>query len=111
MDMMEQSRWAPGLSNDFQLVIDVRTGSIIHIDLDRLFQKEITPVQWDECCIEELENITDYIVARKYVSTTIYDDESTTHYSAWGEQLLQQRCDSRTDQDLQRNGATVQQQI
>ena len=65
--MMDSER-ARCLSEDFQVVIDASTGSIIHIDMDRVLTTQVGHYNyWNEACMQKLENITEYMTAKKYV--------------------------------------------
>jgi len=83
-EMMMYSNHSQCLAQDFQLVIDSITGSIFHIDIDRCFQKirksfKIKPknVMNITDCMQELETITESMIARKkYLYLTIDSAES-----------------------------------
>jgi len=70
MEMMMDSNHSQCLSQDFQLVIDAITGSIVHVDIDRCFQT-INRGGWGEACIQKLQNITAGMIARKKYLYTI----------------------------------------
>ena len=81
--MTSNSTYSKCLSQDFQLVIDAITGSILHIDLDRCWQefglnlKRHTIDVAD--CMQTLESIIERLIDRKnyvyYNSTTTIDDD------------------------------------
>ena len=81
--MTSNSTHSKCLAQDFQLVIDAITGSILHIDLDRCWQefglnlKRHTIDVAD--CMQTLESIIERLIARKnylyYNSTTTIDDD------------------------------------
>ena len=85
-EMMMYSNHSQCLAQDFQLVIDSITGSIFHIDIDRCFQKirksfKIKPknVMNITDCMQELETITESMIARKkYLYLTI-DSAGSNH--------------------------------
>ena len=81
--MTSNSTHSKCLAQDFQLVIDAITGSILHIDLDRCWQefglnlKRHTIDVAD--CMQTLESIIERLIDRKnyvyYNSTTTIDDD------------------------------------
>ena len=84
--MTSNSTHSKCLAQDFQLVIDAITGSILQIDLDRCWQGRGTPKgnKFDAAdCMQTLESIIERLIARKnylyYNSTTTIDDDDDDH--------------------------------
>ena len=80
--MTSNSTHSKCLAQDFQLVIDAITGSILQIDLDRCWQGRGTPKgnKFDAAdCMQTLESIIERLIDRKnyvyYNSTTTIDDD------------------------------------
>ena len=78
--MTSNSTHSKCLAEDFQLAIDVITGSILHIDLDRCWQGHPKGNKiYMADCMQTLESIIERLITRKnylyYNSTTTIDDD------------------------------------
>ena len=74
MEIMRTPKYSKCLTQDFQVVIDAITGSIVHIDMDRCFQSGLETNINTTRCLQELENVTESVIARK---THLYTIDST----------------------------------